>query len=312
MNRSSRIHTKAGHKSLWTDTNAHQVLLQDKPRTLAFKKAIGRVVKPGHTVLDVGCGTGILSYFAAGTKCGKIYAVDNSEFIETARETARRSGLDEKIEFFRTDIFKFRPPHKVDVVIHEQIGEYIWDEGMVKKTAFVRESFLKRGGSFIPRTMKLFMAPVNFYSAFEQSLDFWNQKPYGIDFSAVGERVFTQKIKRAMCPSSLDLKDRRAFLCRAKQVHAIDFMTVSSIPREIPTSFNLKKEQKLTGMCLYFTARADDLSSFSTAPGKSLSNWGQIFIPARQSYRIKRDSVLNFSLFPKEFPEDWKWRFSVD
>ena len=37
-------------------------------------------------VLDVGCGTGILSMFAAKAGCRHVYAIDQSDIIDYARE----------------------------------------------------------------------------------------------------------------------------------------------------------------------------------------------------------------------------------
>jgi Methyltransferase domain len=50
-------------------------------------------------VLDLGCGTGILSLMAARAGARKVYAVDRAPILDDARETARRNGLDGRIEF---------------------------------------------------------------------------------------------------------------------------------------------------------------------------------------------------------------------
>lgn len=39
----------------------------DKRRNIAYRKALEKVVKPGHRVLDIGTGTGLLSIMAART-----------------------------------------------------------------------------------------------------------------------------------------------------------------------------------------------------------------------------------------------------
>ncbi len=40
----------------------------------------------GKTVLDVGCGTGILSMFSARAGASQVFGVDNSSIIDSARQ----------------------------------------------------------------------------------------------------------------------------------------------------------------------------------------------------------------------------------
>ena len=72
-------------------TEIHREMLQDRPRTLAYQSAFSTPDAPlrhgagntrhgdtcrGRTVLDVGCGTGILSIMAARAGAAHVYAVE--------------------------------------------------------------------------------------------------------------------------------------------------------------------------------------------------------------------------------------------
>lgn len=62
--------------------------LQDKVRTESYRKAIvdNPLVVANKLVLDVGCGTGILSMFAATSGAAKVFGIDQSEIIFHAND----------------------------------------------------------------------------------------------------------------------------------------------------------------------------------------------------------------------------------
>src|SRR2546426_8182812 len=65
-------------------------------RTIAEALDIG----PGDTVVDVGCGSGVLSFVAARLGAKRVVGCDLSdEAVVAARENAKRLGLDDRVEF---------------------------------------------------------------------------------------------------------------------------------------------------------------------------------------------------------------------
>lgn len=73
----------------------HETMLKDTVRTDAYRDFIyeNKHLFQGKTVLDVGCGTGILSMFCARAGAAKVIAVDNSEIINFARENVYKNGM---------------------------------------------------------------------------------------------------------------------------------------------------------------------------------------------------------------------------
>ena len=54
----------------------HFNMLDDERRTGAFEEAIDAVVRPGMKVVELGGGTGVLSFFAARAGAAKVYCVE--------------------------------------------------------------------------------------------------------------------------------------------------------------------------------------------------------------------------------------------
>lgn len=70
-------------------------MLKDAIRTDAYRDFVydNKRIFKDKVVLDVGCGTGILSMFCAKAGAKKVISVDNSNIIDRAREIVYDNGL---------------------------------------------------------------------------------------------------------------------------------------------------------------------------------------------------------------------------
>jgi len=77
----------------------HATMLTDKVRTSAYASFIlgTPTVFNEAVVLDVGCGTGILSMFAARSGAKRVYAVDASDIVERTKQIIKDNGHDDVI-----------------------------------------------------------------------------------------------------------------------------------------------------------------------------------------------------------------------
>ena len=98
-------------------------MLKDRVRTLAYRNFIvdpaNRPRFEGKVVLDVGCGTGILSMFAAQAGARKVYAVDASNVAYKAVRNVKANGFEGTIEVIKGKVEEIKIPEKVDVIISE-------------------------------------------------------------------------------------------------------------------------------------------------------------------------------------------------
>ena len=74
-------------------------MLQDTVRTELYRNAI--LNNPsnfaGKVIMDVGCGSGILSLFAAQAGAKKVYAVEASSMADHARKLVKANGFEATI-----------------------------------------------------------------------------------------------------------------------------------------------------------------------------------------------------------------------
>ena len=80
----------------------HLSMLIDEVRTTSFLRAILGAVKPGDVVLDMGCGTGVLSYFACIAGARRVYAVEQGPIIELAKAIQQKAAEHPEVRKFET------------------------------------------------------------------------------------------------------------------------------------------------------------------------------------------------------------------
>ena len=114
----------------YADTAVHIEMLRDTNRTLAYKAALERVCE-GAVVLDVGCGTGVLSIFAARAGAKRVYAVEASSLAEQTRAVVAANGLSDVITVLRVRAEDLELPERVDVLVSEWMGYALFYENML-------------------------------------------------------------------------------------------------------------------------------------------------------------------------------------
>ena len=116
-----------------------ETMLEWKGRTGPFIVSLGRGVfhpthtsrtiaealeiEPGDTVIDVGCGSGVLSFVAARLGAKRVIGTDLSEdAIEVAKQNAVRLGLQREVEFRSGNLLDPVRGEQADVIIGDVSG----------------------------------------------------------------------------------------------------------------------------------------------------------------------------------------------
>jgi protein arginine N-methyltransferase 1 len=128
----------------------HHNMLMDQNRMHSFKSAIFHAVKPGAKVLELGGGTGVLSFFAA-QQASKVYCVEfNPDMVAAARHFLALNQNGHKVEVIHADAFEYLPPEPVDIVICEMIHVGMLREKQVEVIESFKRRYLARFGGPLP------------------------------------------------------------------------------------------------------------------------------------------------------------------
>jgi len=162
-------------------------MLKDTIRTDAYRDFIynHKYLFEGKVVLDVGCGTGILSMFCAKAGAARVIAVDNSAIIDKARENIFNNGFSDKITCLRGKIEEVTlPVDKVDIIVSEWMGYCLLYEAMLDSVIWARDKYLKSDGLMVPSHMNMWVAPVADPDYISDHIAFWRDV-YGFDMKAM-------------------------------------------------------------------------------------------------------------------------------
>ena len=131
----------------------HFSMLEDKNRMRSFKAAIDYAVAPGSKVLDLGGGTGTLSWFAAA-KADKVWCVEfNPDLVNASRQFLAKNHNGHKVEVVHANAFEYLPPEPVDVMICEMIHVAMLREKQVEIVESFKHRYRQRFGESLPLLM---------------------------------------------------------------------------------------------------------------------------------------------------------------
>jgi len=130
----------------------HFQMLLDDARMAPFEDAIAHAVDPGARVLELGAGTGVLSFFAARSGASKVWAVERLPHLaRAARRFLTHNGADDVVEVVEADAFEYLPPEPVDVVICEMLHTAMVREKQAQVISSFKHRYAARFGGPLPR-----------------------------------------------------------------------------------------------------------------------------------------------------------------
>merc|ERR1711935_842140 len=252
----------------------HEEMLKDEVRTLTYRNSIwhNKHLFKDKVVLDVGCGTGILSMFAAKAGASKVIGVDMSGIVESAKKIIEANGLSDKIEIIRGKVEEITlPVEKVDVIISEWMGYCLFYESMLDTVIYARDKWLAPGGLMFPDKATLYVCAIEDRQYKDDKINWWDDV-YGFDMSAIRKVALTEPL--------VDVVDRNQVVSNNCLVREIDIQTITKedIPFESPFHLTVRRNDYVQALVTFFNiefTHCHKRVGFSTAPEAPYTHWKQ-------------------------------------
>lgn len=275
-----------------------QNMLQDFVRTYTYQRAILNNIDDfkDKVVLDVGAGSGILSFFAVQAGAKKVYAVEASSMAVFAKKLVRSNQVQDRITVISGKIEEIELPERVDVIISEPMGYMLYNERMLE-TYLHAKKWLKPGGRMYPTRGDLHVAPFTddtLYMEQFSKANFWFQTCFhGVNLAALQNFAIKEYFRQPI----VDTFDIRICLSKSNR-HSVDFQEANEndLHRiDIPLEFHILESGTCHGLAFWFDVAfqgSQQLIWLSTSPTEALTHWYQVRCLLEQPILVKQGQVL--------------------
>ncbi|KAI9888459.1 MAG: hypothetical protein M1814_006906 [Vezdaea aestivalis] len=273
----------------------HETMLKDTIRTDAYRDFIylNKDIFKDKVVLDIGCGTGILSMFCAKAGARKVIAVDNSDIIRKATRNVYENDLAKIVTCIFGKIEEIQlPVDKVDIIISEWMGYCLLYEAMLDSVLWARNKYLKPDGLMVPSYCTLRLAPVSDSEYMDNTVNFWNDV-YGFKMTSMLDKIGEDVIVRSFSPENIAAPSQEFLILPLQTIKSED-LTFKDKPFEFKISQDI---DMLDGFAIWFDTfftRSPDATikpkgvkaeewkekeggevAFTTGPGGKETHWQQ-------------------------------------
>ena len=301
--------SQAPHQPTWKYGNVeselldyHRSMLVDETRMGAYREAITASVRPGDVVLDIGAGTGVLSFLACDAGASRVYTVERGPVIEMARELSAQNGYDDRIVFIEDWSTEVDLPEPADMIITETIGNAAIDEGIIAWTIDARQRLLRAGGLVIPNRIWMRIAAVESWDDHAQVSD-WSAPSLPVDFSAVRRRAE----QTLWC---VDLAAGQ-LLTEPALVAEVDLGTVTEPTVTAAGMLRARRDGTMHGMACWFEAELVEGVGLTNAPPSPAPSWAQGFLPISQPLAVAEGDGISWDIAVSGDGENWEWRVEL-
>ncbi|KAG4989148.1 hypothetical protein JHK85_032131 [Glycine max] len=282
----------------------HREMLSDKVRMDAYGQAILKnpSLLNSAVVMDVGCGTGILSLFSAKAGASRVIAVEASaKMAAVASQIAKDNGLllsksQNGVDGFQKGVIEVVhgmveeidktvevQPHSVDVLLSEWMGYCLLYESMLGSVLYARDRWLKPGGAILPDTATI----VSLSSVLFLAILFSEYQSSRV--------VCTELVIDAARIPIVDVVDSQDLVTCSAILQSFDLATMKPNEVDFTATATLELKPSYSGTCCWcygvvlwfdtgFTSRfcQETPAVLSTSPYMPRTHWSQTILTFRE------------------------------
>jgi len=283
----------------------HGVMIADRVRVGAYRRALERAIRPGDVVVDLGAGSGIFSVLAVQLGAGKVYAIECEESIELARQIARDNHCERAIIFIRDVSSNLELPEKANVIVSDIHGGLPFYGLGLASILDARRRFLAPAGIMIPLRERIWCAAVQLPAGDYDRVSVWNDDRWGVNLRS-GSRFGTDFPFAARV-------DPGHFVSEPACITTLEHNMIQSPSAGGCVTLQAFRDGEANGYLLWFDSDLVDGVSLSTAPGLPETVYPNVFAPWTRPVALGAGDQIEaefcFNLVHNDYV--WNWNTSI-
>jgi len=269
----------------------HEEMLKDEVRTMSYRNSIvnNKHLFKDKVVLDVGCGTGILSMFAAQAGAKMVIGIDCSEILTQARQIVKDNKLDHIVTLIKGKVEEVTlPVDKVDIIISEWMGYFLLYESMLDTVIWARDKWLVPGGLIFPDKATLYVTAIEDGDYKQEKINYWDNV-YGFNMSCIKEMALREPL--------VDTVDQNMVISNAAPILKVDILTVKKSDLDFSSPFTLTttRNDYCHALVAYFDIEFSKCHRpvvFSTGPRARYTHWKQTVFYLQDVFTVKQNETI--------------------
>lgn len=277
----------------------HGQMITDRVRIGAYRRALEQTVKPGHVVVEIGTGVGLLAVFACRMGARRVYAIEYDEVIELARQVAKDNGCAGQIEFIRGLSTHVALPEKADVIVSDVHGGLPFFSRGLESLIDARHRFLAPYGTMIPLRDRIWTAAVDLPAKAYDEIAVWTDGRWNVELAAGRRFGVDWPIKANLEPAHLVTEPAR--------LASIAYLTLESPSASGSVSWCAAHDFQANGFGVWFDSQLSEGVSLTTAPGAPETAYPKQFAPWSRAVAIRENDRIEAKLSFNYVNGDYVW-----
>ena len=279
----------SGYFGGYSHYSIHETMLKDRPRTESYRDALEACDLKGKIVLDVGCGTGILSMFAARHGAKHVIGIDRSDIIDEARIIVKQNGLEDKITLIKgklEDIVlasNITHSRTVDVIVSEWMGYMLLFESMLPTVLTARDRWLdEKTGLLFPSRSTMSICAISDEEMWDDRITYWRDV-YGFDMRNIRSHILREPMVEVL------ERPEKCVVSKHYKFSDLDLNTVRNEELDFESTFEMLIEGSgdtviVHAVLIWFDVSwpVPKVAPLTTAPEAEPTHWKQTILLLRE------------------------------